>query len=107
MPDPEHDDLRETAMIQQPFNRTPGIHGGAVTFAGTRVPVSALFACLARGDTIDDFHQDYPGVRPDLVSQALEIAGEILARSPPEQYCGHRRGRRTCDSGADQVAATR
>ena len=51
-------------MIQQPFNSTPGIHGGAVTFTGTRVPVSALFACLARGDTIDDFHQDYPGVRP-------------------------------------------
>ena len=78
-------------MIQQPFKSTPGIHGGAVTFVGTRVPVSTLFTCLARGDTIDDFHRDSPGVRPDLVSQALEIAGEILARSPPDQYRGHRR----------------
>ena len=41
--------------------QTPGKVGGAWVFAGTRVPLFALYENLASGATVDDFVEWFPG----------------------------------------------
>lgn len=50
---------------------TPDILGGAVRFAGTRVPVQALLDTLGAGHAIDDFLAGFPNVTR---SQAEAVA---------------------------------
>ena len=45
---------------------------GAWVFAGTRVPVSALFGNLAEGATSDEFLEWFPGVQETQVRAVLE-----------------------------------
>ena len=45
---------------------------GAWVFAGTRVPVSALFGNLAEGATVQDFLAWFPGVEEWHVRTVLE-----------------------------------
>ena len=52
--------------------RTPGKISGAWAFAGTRVPLHALFENLAEGATIDDFVEWFPGVEKQHVQAVLE-----------------------------------
>lgn len=40
----------------------PGRHSGDLCFAGTRVPVSTLFECLAGGDSLGVFLAAFPSV---------------------------------------------
>jgi uncharacterized protein (DUF433 family) len=54
--------------------RDPGILGGRPVFAGTRVPVRNLIACLEGGYKIDQFLEDFPTVRHDQVIRFLEDA---------------------------------
>jgi len=49
----------------------PEIVGGVPVFAGTRVPVKALFDYIADGDTVDAFLSDFPGVTHEQVQQCL------------------------------------
>jgi uncharacterized protein (DUF433 family) len=44
---------------------------GAPCFAGTRVPVQALFDYLEGGDTVDDFMESFPGVTREQIEGAL------------------------------------
>jgi uncharacterized protein (DUF433 family) len=53
------------------------LHGTPV-FAGTRVPVKALFDYLKGGDTLADFLDDFPTVRREQAVRVLELAGEDL-----------------------------
>jgi len=48
--------------------------GGAWTFRGTRVPVSALFENLEEGARVQDFIAWFPGVSADQVRAVLEHA---------------------------------
>jgi uncharacterized protein (DUF433 family) len=52
---------------------------GAWVFQGTRVPVSALFANLEGGATIDEFLDWFPGVSREQVNAVLEHAQRSLA----------------------------
>jgi len=52
---------------------------GAWLFQGTRVPVSALFANLEGGATIDEFLEWFPGVSREQVNAVLEHAVRSLA----------------------------
>ncbi len=56
--------------------RDPARVSGAWVFAGTRVPVSALFENLRDGASVDDFLVWFPGVSRDQVEAVLnhEIA---------------------------------
>jgi uncharacterized protein (DUF433 family) len=51
---------------------------GAWVFHGTRVPVSALFANLAGGATVDEFLEWFPGVSREHVNIVLEHACRSL-----------------------------
>jgi uncharacterized protein (DUF433 family) len=53
----------------------------AWTFAGTRVPVRALFENLEDGATVDDFIQWFPGVERRQVEAVLEHAARSLSEA--------------------------
>lgn len=61
--------------------RTPDRVSGAWTFAGTRVPVKALFENLEGGATVDDFLQWFPGVARQQVNAVLEHAARSLSEA--------------------------
>jgi uncharacterized protein (DUF433 family) len=59
--------------------RNPQKVSGAWIFRGTRVPVSALFANIKGGATVDEFIEWFPGVSREQVNLALEHASQSLA----------------------------
>lgn len=52
--------------------------GGTPVFAGTCVPVVALFECLGAGETIDDFLEGFPSVTKEQALALLEDAAGAL-----------------------------
>ena len=62
--------------------RHPDRVSGAWVFRGTRVPVSALFANLEGGATVEEFLEWFPGVAREQVNGVLEHAARSL--STPE-----------------------
>lgn len=61
--------------------RTPGRVSGAWVFAGTRIPLLALFENLACGATINEFVEWFPGVDEQQVRAVLEHEAKAL-RAP-------------------------
>jgi uncharacterized protein (DUF433 family) len=47
---------------------------GAPCFFGTRVPIQTLFDCLASGETMDQFLDDFEGVDREQAVAVLELA---------------------------------
>lgn len=58
--------------------RTPGKVSGAWVFAGTRIPLSALYENLASGATIKEFVEWFPGVDEQQVRTVLEYEARAL-----------------------------
>ena len=58
--------------------RTPGKVSGAWVFAGTRIPLYALYENLACGATIDEFVEWFPGVEKQQVCEVLEHEAQVL-----------------------------
>ncbi|MGZ5446108.1 MAG: DUF433 domain-containing protein [Thermoanaerobaculia bacterium] len=56
----------------------PDVQGGAVVFAGTRVPLKNLIDYLEAGDSLEEFLEDFPSVRREQAVAALELAQEAL-----------------------------
>ncbi len=54
----------------------PEVMGGTPCFAGTRVPVRALFDYLEGGHPLADFHDDFPTVTSEQAIALLEEAKE-------------------------------
>ena len=54
--------------------RHPGRVSGAWVFAGTRVPISALFENLEDNASLDDFVDWFPGVTTEQARAVLEHA---------------------------------
>jgi uncharacterized protein (DUF433 family) len=46
---------------------------GTPCFAGTRVPVKSLFDHLRRNHSIEYFLEQFPTVRPEQVTEILEL----------------------------------
>ena len=59
--------------------RDPERASGAWVFAGTRVPVSALFENLKDGATVQQFLEWFPGVGRTAVEAVLEFEMQSLA----------------------------
>jgi uncharacterized protein (DUF433 family) len=49
--------------IEQGISSDPDVQGGAVVFAGTRVPLKNLVDYLEAGDSLEEFLDDFPSVR--------------------------------------------
>ena len=58
--------------------RRPGKLSGVWAFAGTRVPVSALFENLESGATVEQFIDWFPGVEEWKVRAVLEHEAKAL-----------------------------
>ncbi len=56
----------------------PECLSGAPCFAGTRVPIKALFDYLEAGDSLNDFLEDFPGVTKEQALGALSLVKEQL-----------------------------
>ena len=54
----------------------PAKLGGAWVFAGTRLPISALFENLGSGATVDEFVDWFPGVAKSQVIAVLKFAAK-------------------------------
>jgi uncharacterized protein (DUF433 family) len=67
-------DWSECAAVE----RVPGKVSGTWVFAGTRVPVRALFENLEDGATVNDFLEWFPGVTRAQVEAVLEHAERSL-----------------------------
>ncbi len=58
--------------------RTPGKVSGVWVFAGTRIPLSALYENLAGGATVHEFVEWFPGVDDEQVRAVLEHEARSL-----------------------------
>ena len=54
---------------------------GAWVFRNTRLPISIVFECLAKGATIDDVVQWYGGVTREEIEQVISFVAESLQES--------------------------
>lgn len=61
--------------------RRPGKVSGAWVFAGTRVPLASLYENLARGATVEQFLEWFPGVKEGHVREVLEYEAKTLKAS--------------------------
>ncbi len=64
--------------MESPIRSHPEILGGEPCFAGTRVPVEALFDYLKAGRTINFFLQQYPTVMHQQVEAVLDLMKAAL-----------------------------
>lgn len=63
-------------IAQELITRNPNILGGTPVFAGTRVPVAALFDYLEAGDSLDVFLDHFPSVERSQVVAVLGLLKE-------------------------------
>jgi len=63
------------------ININKEILGGTPVFSGTRVPIKNLFDCLETGETIDEFLDDFDGVKREQVIKLLELSNKIIQSS--------------------------
>lgn len=55
----------------------PGICGGEICAAGTRIPVTVILDNLAEGAAKDEILSSYPSLRPEHIDAALAYAAEL------------------------------
>lgn len=68
------EDFAGMALPNPLITSTPGELGGEPVFAGTRVPVQALFDYLEAGDTLDRFLDHFPEVTRDHAIAVIRLA---------------------------------
>jgi uncharacterized protein (DUF433 family) len=56
----------------------PEIMSGIPVFVGTRVPVRTLFDCLAVGEPLSEFLENFPSVKRSQALAALEFSRDAL-----------------------------
>jgi uncharacterized protein (DUF433 family) len=64
--------------VEQVISSDPDVQGGAVVFAGTRVPLKNLIDYLEAGDSLEEFLDHFPSVGREQAVAALELAQEAL-----------------------------
>jgi uncharacterized protein (DUF433 family) len=64
-----------------PVDVDPEILGGTLVFAGTRVPIEALWGNLAEGATLDEFLDWFPTVEREQAEAILRFGYRTLAEA--------------------------
>ena len=54
---------------------------GTPVFTGTRVPINHLFEYLERGETLDEFLDQFPSVTREQALGVLELSKESLSHN--------------------------
>jgi uncharacterized protein (DUF433 family) len=60
------------------ISRDPEVMGGTPVFAGTRVPVQALFDDLVGGESLAEFAEGYPRVGVEGACELLRRLAELI-----------------------------
>ncbi|MBV9497702.1 MAG: DUF433 domain-containing protein [Acidobacteria bacterium] len=60
------------------LHSNPNILGGTPVFVGTRVPVQTLLTYLEKGETLEEFLENFPTVSREQAVGFLEEAGRAL-----------------------------
>jgi uncharacterized protein (DUF433 family) len=60
------------------ISRDPEVMGGTPVFAGTRVPVQALFDDLVGGESLAEFAEGYPRVGVEGARELLRRLAELI-----------------------------
>lgn len=60
--------------VEQVLSSDPEVQGGAVVFAGTRVPLKNLIDYLEAGDSLEEFLDDFPSVTREQAVAVLDLA---------------------------------
>ncbi len=68
-------------MKERVINVDPEILGGTPVFFGTRVPIKNLFDYLEAGESIENFLDDFEGVKREQVLKILEISEKLFTSS--------------------------
>ncbi len=63
--------------VDQVLSSDPEVQGGAVVFAGTRVPLKNLIDYLEAGDSLEEFLDDFPSVTREQAVAVLDLAKEV------------------------------
>lgn len=71
----------DTIYVMSVVTSNKSILGGTPVFAGTRVPVAALFDHLEAGKTVDYFLSQFPSVTRDQVHEVLESSKQFAQRA--------------------------
>ena len=66
--------------LDLPIRSDPDILGGVTVFAGTRVPVRALFDYLEDGCSLNEFLDNFPAVSRQDAIAVLEAAGNTVPK---------------------------
>ena len=70
---------RKTSAVEDSvISRDPEVMGGTPVFAGTRVPVQALFDDLMGGESLAEFAEGYPRVGVEGARELLRRIGELI-----------------------------
>ena len=64
--------------VDEVISSDPDVQGGAVVFAGTRVPLKNLIDYLEAGDSLEVFLEHFSSVRREQAVAALELARQAL-----------------------------
>jgi len=56
---------------------------GAPCFYGTRIPVKTIFDCIAAGQTLEEFLDDFEGVTKEQAEAVLDLAWTQLMSELP------------------------
>ncbi|HYE62579.1 MAG TPA: DUF433 domain-containing protein [Phycisphaerales bacterium] len=74
--------------MESPIKVDPEIMHGTPCFAGTRVPVEALFDYLEDGRTTAFFLEQYPSVTMEQVQAVLRMARDIIPAPATRRAAG-------------------
>ena len=70
---------RKASLVQDEIIlRDPEVMGGTPVFAGTRVPVQALFDDLIGGESLAEFADGYPRVGEEGARELLRRLAEVI-----------------------------
>ena len=61
-----------------PISVDPEVMSGVPVFRGTRVPIDALWNNLASGMSLDEFLENFPGVRREDALELIRFADRSL-----------------------------
>ena len=72
--------IEEAEVDLLPINVDPEIMSGTPVFAGTRVPVDALFNNLSEGVSLDEFLDNFPTVTREQALAVLKFSHDTLQK---------------------------
>ena len=69
---------KASATQEEIISRDPEVMGGTPVFAGTRVPIQALFDDLIGGESLAEFAEGYPRVGVEGAQELLRRIAELV-----------------------------